>query len=246
MYIESFKDCAVDNVILGEVMGNSEEEIEIFEEGMGEKPETFKIMVVEDDQEIREKIREDFDKEDYDLRFVESGEWALEVLEDEIPDLIMLDSTLPGMSGWKTLGKIKDRGILEDVPVVMFTVSDLSFVKMLHEDIAGALGYVEKPLDKSELLETVREVVNTNRDIKSRKEEILAAENGGETLAEAYEAWSRSCLIRKRFIKRLDDLEEEYDEKEKVEHIESLKEGEKKTIEKLKKKKKDLIESVNI
>lgn len=102
------------------------------------------LMIVDDEPDIRELVNMIFTQKGYEVIAAENGEKALEILDElepDYPDLILLDINMPGLSGWETLDEMNKRGVLEEAPVVMFTVEELTFVKMLRKDIEGLVGY---------------------------------------------------------------------------------------------------------
>ncbi len=204
------------------------------------------VMIVDDEKDIRRLVEITLDKEGIEVLKAENGEKALEILDDESPDLILLDINMPGLDGWETLREMEKKGFTRDSPVIMFTIEDLTFVKMLREDVEGLVGYIEKPFEREELTNLVEEYVNKTKEIKDVRQKIEESPNGDESLGEAYEAWSRSILIHKRFLEKLETMEKESDNEEKLTRIENMKTGEENTIEHLKQKKEEIIRSVGL
>lgn len=202
------------------------------------------IMIIDDEPDIRELVKMIFSQQGYDVLTAENGEKGIEKLEEErhdFPDLVLLDINMPGMDGWETLQELDKRDILEEVPVVMFTVEELTFVKMLREDIEGLVGYIEKPFDRSEIISTAERVIKKTENIRGTKEKIKNSPEGGDSLAEAYEAWSRSRMIHERFLEKLEEMEKKFTDERKLKRVENLKKGEKNTIDQLNRKRKELL-----
>jgi len=113
-----------------------------------------RIAVVEDNPDNRflvQALLEDL----YDLSEYESGASALEGLVEDLPDLVLLDISLPDMDGTEVLRWISDQEELADVPVVALTAHAMAGdrEKFLAE---GFNDYVTKPIvDESILLETI-------------------------------------------------------------------------------------------
>ena len=72
----------------------------------------YKIMVVDDDRFIRESLLNIFDEKKYELVLCENGKTALEKIEEETPDAVLLDIMLGDMSGIDVLKKIKSNNIV--------------------------------------------------------------------------------------------------------------------------------------
>ena len=110
-----------------------------------------RILVVDDDPDIRLLLRELLERRGYSLTEARDGNEALRVFFDERPDLVVLDVQMPGLDGWQTLERIRE---LSDVPIVMLTAkaTELEKTRGLR---AGADDYVTKPFGRQELLARV-------------------------------------------------------------------------------------------
>jgi len=110
-----------------------------------------KIMVVDDNPDIILSIKSGLEvvAGDYEIIGAESGEKCLELLETEIPDLILLDIMMPEMSGWETFDKLKGNESWGKIPVVFLTVR----TDRVAKNAGGFLGddYIEKPFDVDNL-----------------------------------------------------------------------------------------------
>jgi two-component system KDP operon response regulator KdpE len=111
-----------------------------------------RILVVDDDPQIRRVMRVTLTGHGYEVDDVKSGETALEKLRDERFDLILLDINMPGMSGLETCREIRGQS---EVAVIMLTVRDTEADKVEALD-AGADDYVTKPFNPPELLARIR------------------------------------------------------------------------------------------
>ena len=113
-----------------------------------------KIFLVDDDS-IHLSIAAIMLQEKYDITTIKSGREALmEIINGNIPDLILLDIVMPGMDGWELYSQLKDITVLRDVPIAFFTSSeekaDMEYAKKL-----GAADYIKKPCDGADLLRRV-------------------------------------------------------------------------------------------
>ncbi|HEX6542165.1 MAG TPA: response regulator [Ktedonobacterales bacterium] len=89
-------------------------------------PHRKRLLVVEDDCVEQMSITELLGHDDIEIVTVDSGAQALDVLHDETIDCVVLDLRLPDMSGFEVLEHIRDDGMLQDIPVVVFTGKQLS------------------------------------------------------------------------------------------------------------------------
>jgi DNA-binding response OmpR family regulator len=111
-----------------------------------------RILVVDDDQDIRTLLRELLERANFVVDEAEDGRSALRLLFREPPSLVLLDVSMPELDGYQTLERIRD---LSDVPVIMLTArtQELEKVRGLT---AGADDYVAKPFGRQELLARVQ------------------------------------------------------------------------------------------
>jgi CheY-like chemotaxis protein len=91
----------------------------------------------------------------YQVTEFETGFEALMALKDSVPDLILLDISLPGMDGWEVLSQLRAEAQLKDIPVIALTAS-ASIGDRKRYLVAGFNDYVPKPImDEKKLLETI-------------------------------------------------------------------------------------------
>ncbi|MDQ0382902.1 response regulator transcription factor [Amycolatopsis thermophila] len=111
-----------------------------------------RVLLVEDDERIAQALSLALDDEDFDVMHVPSGERALDAVESELVELVLLDLMLPGMDGLTVCRKLRASG---DLPIIVITArSDSRDVIAGLE--AGADDYVTKPLVAGELAARMR------------------------------------------------------------------------------------------
>ena len=113
--------------------------------------ETAKILLVEDDQDIREGVRILLESESYAVTEADSGEAGLRLLTDDT-DLVILDVMMPGMSGLKTCEEIRKTSY---VPILFLTAKAQESDKLIGL-MAGGDDYLAKPFSYAELLGRVK------------------------------------------------------------------------------------------
>jgi DNA-binding NtrC family response regulator len=130
-----------------------------------------RILVVDDEYLIRWTLQQNLTKEGYEVLLAETGEEALEKVEGEAPDLMLLDIKLPGMDGYEVLEKALriDQGV---VPIMITAYEDVeSVVKTMR---LGAFDYITKPFnfDKVRLsLQKALEASQLKREVKHLRQE---------------------------------------------------------------------------
>ena len=117
-----------------------------------------RILVVDDEKLIRWSLRENLEKLNYDVLTAATGEEALEIINEEFPDLILQDIKLPGLSGLEILERVKKLR-QESLVVMMTAYGDVNTsVKAMK---LGAYDFVEKPFDFDKLKLTVAKALDT-------------------------------------------------------------------------------------
>jgi two-component system KDP operon response regulator KdpE len=111
-----------------------------------------RILVVDDDPQIRRVMRVTLTRQGYEVDDAKSGEAALERIRDERFDLVLLDMNMPGMGGLEACREIRSQS---DIGIIMLTVRDTESDKVDALD-AGADDYVTKPYNAPELLARIR------------------------------------------------------------------------------------------
>ncbi len=114
-----------------------------------------KILVVDDEEHIRELIRFYLDKEGFSVLEAENGEIALDLLENEYVDLAIVDIMMPVMNGFDLVEEMKQ---FKDIPVIMLTAKSQSSDKLRGFSL-GIDDYVTKPFDPDELLARVKTIL---------------------------------------------------------------------------------------
>lgn len=112
----------------------------------------FKILVVEDQQEIRELIAKYLRKEGYEVVVAKQGFEALEAFENQNIHLVLLDVMMPGISGFEVLAEIRK---VSEVPVIMLTAKQEE-VDRLKGFQLGVDDYVSKPFSPRELIKRIQ------------------------------------------------------------------------------------------
>jgi len=114
------------------------------------------VLVVDDNCQVREVVRVNLEMEGYAVREAANAEDGLAALEEEVPDLILLDVMMPQVDGWEMLRRVQERHGVGSIPVVMFS----GYLEAGDEAAErGARGFVGKPFDLRALIEQTKQIV---------------------------------------------------------------------------------------
>lgn len=134
-----------------------------------------KILVVDDDPLVTGLVKINLELEGFEVEEAWGGEEALQVIEERVPDLVLLDVMMPELDGWDLLRMLRSNPTTRELPVVLLTA------KVQEGDVAkgwqmGADGYITKPFNPLEMVDRLKTVL---------------AMSGDERQAQRYEATSR-------------------------------------------------------
>jgi two-component system KDP operon response regulator KdpE len=113
------------------------------------------VLVIEDDPKMQRLLSSQLEMREYQVRAVGNGTEALAVVAEEVPDLVLLDITLPGMNGLEVCRQIRE---WSSVPIILVTAADMPQTKVSALEL-GADDYLTKPFHMGELIARVRAVL---------------------------------------------------------------------------------------
>jgi two-component system alkaline phosphatase synthesis response regulator PhoP len=120
-----------------------------------------KILIVDDEPHIRmliEQTLEELEDEGVEFLTAENGEIALEIIQEENPQLVFLDVMMPKMNGMEVCKKVKKELALNDVFIVLLTAKGQELDRQKGSEV-GADVYMTKPFDPEAILSKAREVL---------------------------------------------------------------------------------------
>jgi excisionase family DNA binding protein len=137
-------------------------DLDAFVSGSGSGPGTGVrgtplVLIVDDDARIREFVRVNLEMDGYVVREAGSAEEGLAALDEEPPDLILLDVMMPGVDGWEMLRRMQERHGRGSIPVIMFSGQ----VESSDDDAMarGAQGFLGKPFNPQDLITRTKELL---------------------------------------------------------------------------------------
>jgi DNA-binding NtrC family response regulator len=119
---------------------------------------SHKILIIDDEKLIRWALEQHLVKQGYQVATAESAEQGLVLLNEDAPDLILLDNCLPDMTGIQLLEKLHDRE--KKFKVIMITAYDMAETSVKAMNL-GAYEYINKPFNLEELTALIHRTLNT-------------------------------------------------------------------------------------
>jgi excisionase family DNA binding protein len=116
------------------------------------------ILLVDDDERMRELVRTELEREGYDVQEAASADEGLASIETRKPELVLLDVMMPHVDGWEMLRRIQERYGAGAIPVLMFS-GQVDEKARRQAASSGARGFIGKPFDLAELVEQTKAVV---------------------------------------------------------------------------------------
>jgi two-component system alkaline phosphatase synthesis response regulator PhoP len=131
-----------------------------------------KILVVDDEEDIRELLKYNLSMEGYDIVSADSGEKAIEKAVELIPDLIVLDLMLPGIGGLEVAKELKNKSDTKNIPIIMLTArgEEVDIVTGLE---LGADDYITKPFSPRILTARIKAVLRRQARHQEHEEDVI-------------------------------------------------------------------------
>lgn len=127
----------------------------------------LKILLVDDDPNIRQLLNLYLTKEGYQVEMAERGDTAVTMFKQNPPSIMLLDVMLPGMDGWQVLREVRK---VSNIPIIMLTAKDETFDKVLGLEL-GADDYIVKPFDPKEVTARIKAVCRRFQPAEGRARE---------------------------------------------------------------------------
>ncbi len=132
------------------------------------------ILVVDDNEEIRELLELVLEEEGYEVRAVASGDEALKLVREQRPDLITLDLSLPGKDGWAVLRELQSNDETVTIPVLIISAFTRHLGGAARDQVAQI---IPKPFYLNQILAEVKATLE--RDAGRRLQRAHAPQEGG-------------------------------------------------------------------
>ncbi len=119
-----------------------------------------KIIIVDDERDIRRTVKQILEKENYEIFTAVNGEDLFKKLERITPDLILLDIMMPGMTTSQIIEKLRDNKKTRNIRIIYLTVvqvSEMEKIKILKSK--NIEDYIQKPFDINDLKKRIRKAL---------------------------------------------------------------------------------------
>ncbi|HSE90175.1 MAG TPA: response regulator transcription factor [Candidatus Binatia bacterium] len=154
-----------------------------------------KILVVEDEPDIRKLVQYNLTQERFNVLEAEDGEQALKLLQRERPNLVILDLMLPGVSGMELCKLLKQRSETAKLPILMLTAKAGEADRIVGLEM-GADDYLAKPFSPREMVARVRAILRRS-EAKPATETAPAYEKGSLKIDfSTYEVFVRGKAVK--------------------------------------------------
>ena len=131
-----------------------------------------KILIVEDDKSISDLISLHLKKNNFEYLVVHNGEDALSHLDNFMPDFIILDWMIPGLSGLEVLRRIRNKQEYKNLPILMLTAKNSEQDKIISFE-SGLDDYITKPFLPSELIARVKAILKRTSQSNQDQENLI-------------------------------------------------------------------------
>ncbi len=179
----------------------------------------YNILICDDEADIRSALKVYLSGEDYKIFEAENGAQALETIEKEEINLLLMDIMMPVMDGIKALAKLREQG--NNIPVILLTAKSQDMDKIIGLN-AGADDYITKPFNPVEVIARVKSQLRRymrfggSNDSPAEKENTSVLRNGGLELDDNSKSVTRDgepvnltpteMLLLKFFMENLDKV----------------------------------------
>jgi len=132
--------------------------------GIKKKAQKTKILVVDDEPNIVQTLKDRLEMNDFDVSVAHNGSDGLKIAADVLPDVILLDVIMPIMNGLEMLEQLRKQPWGSESSVIMLTARSQT-QDMARANVCGIDDYIVKPFDLSELLEKIEGILEQRKSL---------------------------------------------------------------------------------
>jgi len=129
-----------------------------------ETRQTLKVVYIEDDPEMINLVTLILSRRGFLVKGAHGGREGLDLVNIELPDLILLDLMMPDLDGWDLYQQLKANAKTRDIPVIVITAKSQPIDRVLGLHIAKVDDYISKPFHPEDLLNSIEKVINAQEN----------------------------------------------------------------------------------
>ena len=122
-----------------------------------------KIMIVDDDSDILVTLRSIFEKQQFEVLTVDSGNDCIKELEHGFKGIVLMDIMMPFMDGWDTIKEIIDKGLNKDIILSIITAKGSISSEKVERVESFIYDYISKPFDLEKLISEINSITETKK-----------------------------------------------------------------------------------
>ena len=119
-----------------------------------------KVVYIEDDPEMIDLVTLILTRRGFEVKGAHGGRQGLDIVQQELPAVILLDLMMPDMDGWDVYHQLKANELTAHIPVIIITAKAQAIDRVLGLHIAKVDDYISKPFRPQELLDSIDKVLN--------------------------------------------------------------------------------------
>ena len=151
-----------------------------------------RILIVDDNLQIRQYVKQLFDGE-YEILEAENGDKGLELVRKYIPDVVISDIMMQGLSGIELCSRIKEDAALNHIPVILLTGSSSAEVKLKGIE-CGAEDFISKPFEREMLIARVAGILKSRNDLQNYFFNHITLKPDKSKISEEYKLFLDRCI----------------------------------------------------
>ena len=128
-----------------------------------------RVLCIEDHPEMIVLIRLILGRKGFEVAGAAGGREGLHVLEENPPDLVLLDLMMPDMDGWEVYRQMRASDRLKEIPVIAVTAKAQEIDRVLGLHVAGMADFITKPFGPEELIASVKRVLGVSTKPSTRQ-----------------------------------------------------------------------------
>ena len=122
----------------------------------------MKILIADDEKDARNLVRFTFERRGFEVVEATNGIEAVTLARQELPDLVLLDVMMPGISGYQVSRELKKGETTKEIPIIFLSAKGQTY-EVAQGLEAGAVAYVIKPFSPKELVAQVEEILQKHQ-----------------------------------------------------------------------------------